>query len=184
MKKITFLLMLFGLNFISCTKTKPVTDEEPVDEPVRKKKKSKKEEVDKVEVTIDTLVIDSIELAKVPVAVTPQSVQTTNPNLPVPEVIKSTHTSTYERKYNGYKSKYPQLIQTILHEKRVIIMEKNNKPDIYYGDWFFDLFDIETAPVILIQYYEKEIDSFISKLSNKGDLQYENLSVDRGEAIK
>ena len=92
--------------------------------------------------------------------------------------------SKYIPSTTKYTGKHRELIQQILTQKRTYVMEKEGKPHHYYGDWFFDLFEVDKTPSIVIDYYEKKIDTFITICASKGDLHYDNLSKNEGSPIK
>lgn len=149
------------------------SDEEVVKEPVQSKpfKPTSIEELEKKEPKkVDTVYLKDTVVSEPKATFTSNNYEPQNPN--------------YIRVPNNYSCKHAELIQHILTMKRDAIMEKEQKPHSFYGDWFFDIFEIETAPIILIQYYEKKIDLMITEAVSKGELNYLNLEKGIGSPVK
>lgn len=185
MKKIIFLLLVV-IPFITSScggddlRKRPQRFQKTGSVDVKDSTQSKQQTVNSVP---DTSLTKEIESIKKDTVLPKELKETINPNTTSTVSTTSAANVPYVTKLNGYKSRYPEVISSILLAKRTFIMEKEGKPHDYYGDWFFDLFEIDKAPIALIQYYESKIDNFVISNAKKGNLNYQNLHKGTGKVI-
>jgi hypothetical protein len=91
------------------------------------------------------------------------------------DTIVKSDTVTIEKTI-AYKCKYPDLVQKILLEKRTQIFEKEGRDISFYSDAFLDIFDVEKTKTEILMFYDKMIDSSLTKFSLRGKIDFNNIN--------
>lgn len=93
-------------------------------------------------------------------------------------------TDTVKVEKVNYKCKYPDMVSKILLEKRTQIFIKDQRDISFYSDAFLDVFDIQKTRPEILMYYDKLIDSALTKIVLRGKIDFNNINSGSDPVIK